>query len=259
MILAASVAVHAAEVPSVNTVGYVRLNVSTNFNLFSFNWEVIGGAQEVDVQDLLDTTVLAGGIDPALADNLWLWDPTAAGGAGAYVRMFLFDSSGAFPQWDGKWVYANLSGPATDMVQRGDAFWLKRYGPATELVITGQVPDSDSAYQVSFTEGFTLFGSGYTADADINSLDWSDSNGNIDPALSDNIWLWDPAAGGGAGAYVRMFMFESGGAFAQWDGKWIYNNLSGPATNVMSLGEGAWYINVDTEDVVWTETKPYTL
>lgn len=138
-----ALAVQAAEVPSVNTVGYVKLNVVPGFNQLAFNWEAVGGAQSVNVQDLVSKDGLTAQIDPRLADNMWLWNP-------------------------------NLNGP-------------------------------------------------------------------------------------GKGGYVRMFLFDSGGIIADWDGKWVYNDLSGPSTETLTLGQGAWYVNSGVSDVVWTQPKPYTL
>jgi hypothetical protein len=258
---AMALAVQAAEVPSVNTVGYVKRSVVQGFNQFAFNWEAVGGAQAVSVQDLVSKDGLTAQIDPSLADNIWIWNPNLNGpGNGGYVRMFLFESGGIIAAWDGKWVYNDLSGPATDMIARGDAFWLSHVGASVDLVVSGQVPDSDDSYQVTFAPGFTLFGSGYSADLTINGVAWANSNGQIDPSLSDNIWVWDANLNGpGNGGYVRMFYFQSGGIIVAWDGKWVYNDLSGPSTEVMTLGQGAWYVNSGLADVVWTQPKPYSL
>lgn len=247
----AAMAVNAAEVPSVNTVGYVKLTVAQNFNQYAFNWEVIGGAQEVSVQDLFDTDQLVGSANFFTSDRIMIWDQTLNAGAGGYVQLWLF--RGGVPAFDGKWIEG--SAVSTKTIARGDGFWLKHIGDPTELVVSGQVPDSDDSFQVDFPVGLAMFGSGYTADLDINAQDWSDANGSANFFTSDRIMIWDPALNGGQGGYVQLWLFEGG--VPAFDGKWIEG--SAVSTRLLQVGQGAWYKNVGADVVTWIQTKPYTL
>ena len=238
----------AAEVTSINKVGFKTMTVRPDLNLLAYNWNQIGSAAEIDVQDVMDTSSLQSGGGSGSADNLALWDEEGQ----VYIRMFLYDG-----KWDAgkanKWVYNDKS-IATNRLARGEGMWLKRVGGQTEITLKGEVPEAASTVHGFPGDGeLALFGSGYSADVDINSLDWSTANNGGGSGSADNLALWDSESQ----TYVRMFLYDG-----KWDAgkanKWVYNDKT-VATNLLKLGEGAWYRRPadETSAYLWTQDKPY--
>ena len=115
----------AQEVPSVNAVGFARLNIVSNFNMMSYNWSEIGTGTSVSVQDLFDTTQLRQGGSFGTSDNILLWDRTNQ----AYKLLYLYDAAPSYPSWDGKWLDGSLI--ATNVIKIGEAAWYQRRGATT--------------------------------------------------------------------------------------------------------------------------------
>ncbi|MBU0678196.1 MAG: hypothetical protein KJ626_08750 [Verrucomicrobia bacterium] len=253
--MAATVSFAQSNVLSRNAVGYVRLNVASNFNLYAFNWTEVGGPENLDVQEIVDTDVLKSGVSAFSGDNLLMWDPNKNGGAGGYIRLFLYEST-TDPVWDGSWVDTATGLLATNRVATGQGFWVRHRGTGAVVYVMGEVP-SKGTNTVAFKEGFNLFGSGFSADMDVNSEDWSNGNKGLSAFSGDNILIWDVTKNGGLGGYIRLFLYEST-TDPVWDGAWIDTGTGLIATNVLRIGEGAWYRNRQSADVVWSQGKPYT-
>jgi len=235
------------QVLSRNAVGYVKLDLVTNYNMIAVNWLKVGAAG-ISVQELLDTSSMQKGNSFLNADNLILWDPVGQG----YQTLFLYSSPGS-PAWDGKWV---AQGPVipTNMLYNGDAAWFRRRGSSNIVsYIMGEVP-ADSSNVTSFVQGYNMFGSGFTSDFEINSPsnNWTGAKKGSSFLNADNIIIWDASAQ----TYQTLFLYNSPGSPA-WDGKWV---AQGPviATNVLKVGQGAWFRRRDATPFNWSEKKPYT-
>ena len=65
---------------------------------------------------------------------------------------------------------------------------------------------------------------------------------------ADNIKVWNPNTSG----YKDYYLYTSGGAYPQWDGKWFDGGVE--ATGSIPMGHGAWYLSRATVGNDWTLT-----
>jgi len=73
-------------------------------------------------------------------------------------------------------------------------------------------------------------------------------------STADNLILWDSTP---PGSYIKLFLYSSTGSPA-WDGSWAAIGPLMIATNVIKVGEGAWYRNRGVANITWNEPRPYT-
>ena len=233
------------QVVSRNAVGYVRVNISSNYNLLNLNWVDVGTGDGVAVQELLDTSNLIQGNSVGGSDNLIIWDRVNQ----SQKTLYLYDSPSS-PAWDGKWVEF---GPviATNVIQPGDGFYLIHRGPPTTAYMLGEVP-ADSNVVINMYPGYTFFGSSYSADMPINQQDWSGGFQGNSVGGADNIILFD----GSTQSSKTLYLYDSPSSPA-WDGKWVE---FGPtiSTNVIKVGEAVAYIRRPVTIFAWTNSRPYT-
>ena len=257
MVAAGTVAMAASPVYSVNTVGFQKLGVASNFNMVAVNWNQVGGSDTVTIQKFLDTSTLTGGSLADTSDMLYVWDPTLNGGTGGYTSYYFYDSGAAVPGVDRQWYdVSNDASPTTNTLKRGDAAWLRHRGATTTAVAAGEVPTSLTNV-VTFAAGFSLFGSAYTAPLALNGANntWLSTGGSL-ADTSDRIYVWD-ATLAGVGGYKTYYFYDSGAAVPGVDRMWYdVSNDAVPTTDVIPMGAGAWYraLNAGT---VWREAKPY--
>jgi hypothetical protein len=239
------------EVTSVNAVGYKTVELASNFNLLSYNWNEIGGATQISVQDVVDTANLTKGKDPSTADNLLLWDRASQ----TYKTLYLYDADPTYPGWDGKWVVSETE-MSSDMVNAGDGFWIKKQGAGVSVTVKGQVPDAASSTQAFPGGGFSLFGSAFSADLDLNAdaSVWAAGQQGKDPSTADNLLLWDKASQ----VYKTLYLYDADPTYPGWDGKWVVSETE-MSDDVLAIGEGAWYKRADgTSQMNWQQAKPYS-
>jgi hypothetical protein len=63
---------------------------------------------------------------PGTSDEIYKWDPNAAGGTGGFEVILLFQSGGSYPTLDGKWL-DNTYNPSTMVMAPGEGFFYARY------------------------------------------------------------------------------------------------------------------------------------
>ena len=121
-LMVSGAAAQSNEVNSVNAVGFLKLSLVSGFTQLAFNWGEVGGDQEIPVQNLFDTSNLNGTMNKSSADSIWMWD--AAGSQ--YVQLWLYNSQGTYPSWDGKWIEASSGLVATNKMPLGQGAWYGR-------------------------------------------------------------------------------------------------------------------------------------
>jgi hypothetical protein len=201
----------------------------------------------------LDVSLLQQGSTPAAGDNLLLWDASQQ----KYVTAYLSDGfGGAYPAIIGQWVLPGATDPATNMITRGDGFWLVRRGAALTVSLLGEIPvNTTSTHSFVGSGKFTMFGSAYPADVAVNSVDWTGAQQGSTPASADNLLMWDKSIQ----KYVTLYMSDGfAGAYPAIIGKWVVPGATDPAVNVLAIGDGAWYRRVAASTFSWSESKPYT-
>jgi len=236
IVLAGAAAIAQTPVYSQNTVGYQKLNVVSGANLVALNWNLIGGAANVAIQNLFGSTNLTMGASLDTADDIYAWDPTV----GAYKMYYLWT--------DGQWYeFMNDNNPTTNVVARGQGLWLIHRGatPAS-AVIVGEVP-TEATNIVHFGVGLAQFGSAYTAPLSLNgpNVTWASNSGaSLDTA--DDIYVWDATLG----AYKMYYRWT--------DNQWYeFMNDNAPTTDQIPMGNGAWYQNRGPLPAQLAESKPY--
>lgn len=132
---AAAVATN-AQVYSVNTVGYINLDVAGGFNLLANQLEQGEGENTVDA-------LLSGALLGAEANNAAVYKYSAATG---YQVATFYTEAGEY-EWDG--------GDMT--LSPGEGFWLNNTADPLTVTLVGQVPEGTLTNPL--TEGFNLVSS----------------------------------------------------------------------------------------------------
>ena len=250
-LMVSGAAAQSNEVNSVNAVGFLKVNLPVGFSQLAFNWGEVGGDDGVSVQGLFDTSVLHGTMNQPSSDKIFIRDAVS----NAYVQLWLYNSQGTYPSWDGKWLNLSDGKVSSTEIARGSGFWFENTGTGSvDVSISGEVPNDASKTNL-FVEGFTMFGFAYSADMDINAQNWSGGHGTMNQPSSDKIFMWDSASN----TYVQLWLYNSQGTYPSWDGKWLNLSDGKVSTKKMPLGQGAWYGRVNETNMPWTQTKPYSL
>ena len=237
----------AAEEASRNVVGFVRVDLAPGFNLVAYNWDAGTEDGRVSVQELFATERMTGGRTAGAADNILFWDAQAQ----RYVTVWLYDSGGRFPAYDGQWIKADGSGLAEQTVGRGDAFWVvNRSDQTVTQYMKGEAVQEDEIER-TIPEGYSMFGRAYTTPRAVNEMEWSGAQGGRTAGTADNILFWDAEAQ----RYVTIWLYDSGGRFPAYDGQWIKADGSGPAENAFAAGVGAWYVRRGSGALVWSDKR----
>jgi len=158
------------EVPSVNTVGFIKTTVGAGgWSIVSIPFSRLDDEVEVALPQLL----------PEVPANTRAW----------------FYRDGA---WDSATYYDGLGWfPADDAFIRGDALFVNAPGGGeAALTVMGEVPDTASAPSttVVLAQGWTLVGFAYPVDMALTNSALATVAQN-----NDRLWWWDPQKGGNGG------------------------------------------------------------
>ncbi len=230
----------AANVSSINAVGYVNTPIYPGFNLVSFSWTAVGGGGGVALSNAF-AGQLTGNTDVSTADNIILWNPQSQ----RYEACWKYDDGSVQAWLDGSGDYA------TNTIANGDAFWvLNRHSTTQSVVMAGEVVNVTTNSRV-FVHGFNFFGYPFSCGQSITNLAIVNNGayGTTDVSTSDNIIAWDHAAN----RYKAYWLYDDGSVKAWLD---QYGDF---ATNMLDMGQGFWYLRRGVGAFTWSEPKPYTL
>lgn len=246
---------------SKNVVGFQKIDLAPGLNMIGNNWKAVGGADEIPIQDLLDTTELVGGDDFFTSDLLYAWDQSMNAGLGGYRFYYFGDWAGAYgAEYDRKWYVSGEDEPTEDVIARGQGFWVRHIGAGAKTAVAGEVPN-DASKSFTFPLGLSQFSSAYTANLQLNgsNLNWS-AKGGDDFFNSDVIYVWDPSLNAGVGGYSFYYFGDWDGAYgAEYDNKWYVPGEDDPTEDAIKMGAGAWFRAYGPSDSSLIESKPYTL
>jgi hypothetical protein len=260
LLLAALLAVclaHVADCQERVILGYQKHRIPSNsWNMISLDLESFDGGA-IPIQDLFYDPLgsgLQGGTfnNTAFTEAIMVWDPDTSG----YTSYWLYNSGGAYPSWDGKWI--DPAGTLSeDAFAVGTTFWLVTPGTGATLRTAGRISLEETAEVLIHAATHTMFGSPYMAPVSFNDggLDWFDlgASGATGAFDSDQIQLFDPVTSG----YTTYWLYDSGGAYPSWDEKWIDMESATSTTNSLPAGQAAWYLSAGTNDWVLPIARPY--
>jgi len=237
----------AANVNSVNMVGYQNLSVPNGLVMMALNWNAVGGSSSIPINTLISGAGLTPGPGFFAADQLYVWDASLNGGTGGYKQYYLWTD-------DGLWYeFLNDNFPTTNVIQRGQGFWLRHSGSVTNVTVAGEVPVGGTNTVVFGAGSLHMIGSAYTASLPINgsNMTWT-GNAGAGFFASDQLYVWYSSLNGGTGGYKQYYRWID-------DGLWYeFLNDNFPTTDVIPLGQGAWFKNIGPASTTWTEVRPYT-
>jgi hypothetical protein len=249
LLILASVAMAASALASTNivsgnVVGYGQVNVAPGaYYMATCNFQDPStGSDQVNIQNVLSAGELYDSGFPGGygSDELHVFSGTS------YITYF-FATNGSVA--GSKW-YAN---PLTDVdpanvtFKRGDAFWYKRSAsnPNAKLTISGQVPTGATYVSSDLAEGYNMIGAAFPKETAITNLGVVGARFDV-PNNADQIVLFEN------GMY-KTFYFVDKGAGANW----YTAAFKTPATNMLAIGQGAWYVRSTNDVATRTEAKPY--
>ena len=250
---------------SANVVGYYNNGLTQGKNKLS----LIGGAMVdittggVQLNNGVKVTGIKGATGSAGADHLKLWDPTAVGGAGAYIEFYFYQDGD--PDNDG-WC-----DPGTDdNIEKtpkykngfpaGTGFWYKAADNAEkDITFSGAV--EDAAYiEPPMSEGkqLTMFANAYPVMTQFNPIggktmvSFSGLKGATGSAGADHIKMWDPAGASGAGKYIEFYFYQDGDPDNDgWCDPGTDDNIEKTAKykNGLPVGTAFWFKPADAKTV----------
>jgi hypothetical protein len=223
------------EVTSVNVVGYYKVTIppAGGFTLVALNLDSIDPTNQ-NIQGIFGTQ-LRSGSNPNNSDKLYKYLPSGGG----YKTFFRKTSTGLY------YSSTDLVNATNPAILTGEGMWLQSQPSATtnyDITLMGEVV-SLMTQNVSLVSGLQMSGYPFSTDVALNSTLLRNGKAGSNPNNSDNIYYWN-----GTG-YVNFFLKANG-----W-----YNSqtLTGPVTNVITMGSGFWYLARTNSSFVWSETNSY--
>jgi hypothetical protein len=223
----------AAQVESVNVVGYSSLTFKEGWNLVGVQFEGIGGGT-VDVQDLFSDVSLAGLDDDGnLADFMYVWDNETG-----FYSTTLYWSDNALFELEKTWITGDFE-PAEYAFKPGDALWVYTSvgGTAAGAVTAGQVGGVDKPIEIA--TGWNLIANPFPTPLEINGgtlavngLTGLDDDGN----LADFMYVWNNASG-----FYETTLYWSNNALFELENVWITGDFE-PAEGVSVAPNTAFWV-----------------
>ena len=222
--------------------GVFRIEVQPGFTMVSFPLQLTVNTLYEIFRDQLTGDVAESG-----ADRIWYW--TGSG----YRYAWKFDSGGVLPQWDDKWIETDLGGETTITVNYGEAFFVQNRHAPQSFHVAGFVNLSSFNKQVS--RGYQTFGTPYPVEVTLGATGlWeSGAHGDLSESYADRVLFWDTSIN----SFRYAWLFDSGGAFPAWDGRWIETALGGETTIMIKPGTG-YFFQDKVNDFIWVFPKPFT-
>jgi len=194
-------------------------------------------------------------LNPADSDQLRRWDVLS----GTYTDLWLFDSGGYYPAYDGTWWEIG-SGLSSLDLGPGKGFWAKTLRTYDQTVyFDGLVSDAEIPVDLvrrAAARTYNLIGQPLAVNAAMTEPATTfladGAVGGMDPADTDQIQIWDQLNA----VYKTLWLFDSGGYYPAYDGTWWEVGGSGPSSRQLQKGTGWWYITKDQTDVTWQWTEP---
>ena len=236
----------AAEVDSVNMVGFAKVNLAQGLNIIGVPFLTVGDT-ETSLNDLFDLSEFTAGSSVGDSDVVTVW--TGSGYEGYFLYAYNLDPDTGLYNVVG-WV--NSSSVQVDVkLQPGEAVWLRRYAAAKDITFKGEVMSAASTV-ITLSTGLNMISFPYSVSASLNDFDISNATAGSSVGDSDVVTVWTGSGYEGYFLYAYNLDPETG----------LYNvvgwvNSSSVQVDVdMPIGKGVWY-RAQAATTGISATKPY--
>lgn len=232
-----------AQTVTLGTFGYTRVEKpAAKLNL------VGNGFEDKTLTEIAPVEFYNGGIDSAVSDKIYVWDPSVG-----YIAYALFDGSAYAQPVEWRLASAFFGSAVNPVISAGSGFWIQSSGSTvdTNVVISGNVI-TDQVVTNAIATGFQIMAYPFSSMVDLNSTELKNSgSGDVDSAVSDKVIVWNMATQ----TYVTYALFD-GTAYAQPLEWRLASDFFTPAGAIpLNLGDGFWY---DAKSAFsWVETNQY--
>jgi len=228
----------AAEVDSVNMVGFAKVNLMQGLNIIGVPFLTVGDT-ETSLNDLFDVSEFTAGAGIGNSDVVTVW--TGSGYEGYYL------SNQAPPSYtETAWV--NLAGDRVEVtLQPGEAVWLRRVAAAADITFKGEVMSAANT-DIVLATGLNMISFPYSVSASLNDFDISNATAGAGIGNSDVVTVW-------TGSGYEGYYLSNQAPPTYTEIAWV--NLAGDRADVdMSIGKGVWYRAQATTTGISAD-KPY--
>jgi hypothetical protein len=228
----------AAEVDSVNMVGFANVNLAQGLNIVGAPFVTVGDT-ETTLGDLFDVADMTAGTTTGDSDSVLVY--TGSG----YDTYFLYAFAG--PGFN-ETAWVNTSYVEVDVaLAPGEAVWLNRFAAAADVTFKGEVVSAAST-DISLSTGLNMVSYPYSISASLNDFDISNATSGTTTGDADSVLVYT-----GSG-YDTYFLYAfAGPGFNEI--AWV--NTSYVEVDVdMSIGKGVWY-NAMAATTGISADKPY--
>lgn len=242
--LGASIA-QAAEVPSVNIVGFKRITVPSKTALAK-GWTITGVQfvpfdptlnGVIDPNSLVSTTIMT-----PLSDGVYVYDQ----GIGQYSsRLSVYSNTTSHLKYWTSWAAWGL--PVTNSMYVGQGFWM--YSNRTNVRDTALAGEAllQGAYTNPIVANFQMVCYPYAMDVAITNMNLTNGVTSFTGATSDKMYVFDTATG----AYkTYAWMKRSGAPY------WGTVGSASSTADIIPIGTGFWYEHKST-GFNWIAPRPY--
>ena len=239
-----------ADVVSSDIVGYTSKDLTKGAGKLSMVAGTFGGIGTDGFQMNGNMTVsnVKGADSSFFADQLLMWDPTMASGAGGY-RTFYYYDDGVDAGWTDAASETYVEDAYPNGFPAGSAFWFKAYDGATkDITFSGAVEAAEYVEPpLSAGKQLSMVANAYPVSLklnDANMVTFTGIVGSDSSFAADQFLLWDPTMASGAGGY-RTFYYYDDGADAGWTDAASELYVEETYPNGFPVGTAFWF-------------KPYT-
>lgn len=215
-VAALSATVAMADIVSSDIVGYTSKDLTKGAGKLSMVAATFGGIGTDGFQMNGNMVVenVKGSDYSGTSDQLLLWDPTMAGGAGGYKTFYYYDD-GVEAGWTDVATESYVETSYPDGFPAGSAFWFRAVDGADKgITFSGAIEDADYI-EPPLSDGTQL---SMVADAypvplklnDVTCVKFTGVVGSDYSGTSDQLLLWDPTMAGGAGGYKTFYYYDDG-------------------------------------------------
>ena len=256
-----------ADVTSANVVGYYGDDATKGAQKLTMTGvamtDVAGGALNLNAGFNVDGITGADGV--GRADNILVWDPTKAGGAGGYLTFYFYDD-GDESGWTGpdEYYVDDSESAYKNFFVDGVGFWFRAYDNKDKKITFSGAVDNNPYVEPALASGKqqSFVVNPFPTTINFNDAKQFSQNGVTGAdgiGRADNIYVWDPTKAGGAGGYLTFYFYDDGDE-SGWtapdeyyigDPECAYNDFFKP-------GKAFWFKPVDAKEKTLRFLNPIT-
>ncbi len=230
----------AAEVDSVNMVGFAKVNLNQGLNIIGAPFVTVGDT-ETTLMDLFDVNDMKAGSGTGDADSVLIY--TGSG----YTVYVLNAYTG--PSYDEVgWSLPNTYTAVDVTLEPGQAVWLNRIDPAADITFKGEVISAGST-DIALSTGLNMISYPYSISGKLADFDVSNATAGSGTGDADSVLVYT-----GSGYTVYILNAYTGPSYDQI--AWSLPNTYVEVDVDMPIGKGVWY-NAQPDTTGISADKPY--